>query len=89
VKLGFTPRGWDDYLFWQENDRALLGRVNELIKDVRRTPFSGTGKPEPLLGDMKGWWSRRITQEHRLVYRVRGSGDEQSLEVASCRFHYR
>jgi toxin YoeB len=89
VKLGFTPRGWADYLFWHENDRALLGRVNDLIKDVLRTPFTGIGKPEPLLGDMKGWWSRRITQEHRLVYRVRGSGDEQALEIASCRFHYR
>ncbi len=89
MKLGFTPRGWADYLFWQENDRALLGRVNDLIKDVLRTPFKGIGKPEPLLGDMKGWWSRRITQEHRLVYRVRGSGDEQALEIASCRFHYR
>jgi toxin YoeB len=89
MKLIFAPTGWADYLFWQENDRALLGRVNELIKDVLRTPFTGIGKPEPLLGDMKGWWSRRITREHRLVYRVRGSGDEQVLEIASCRFHYR
>jgi toxin YoeB len=89
VKLIFAPTGWDDYLFWQENDRALLGRVNELIKDVLRTPFTGIGKPEPLLGDMKGWWSRRITREHRLVYRVKGSGDDQALEIASCRFHYR
>ena len=89
MKLGFTPRGWADYLHWQENDPALLRRVNELIKDVLRTPFTGIGKPEPLLGDMKGWWSRRITQEHRLVYRVRGSADEQALEIASCRFHYR
>jgi toxin YoeB len=89
MKLIFGPRGWDDYLFWQENDRALLRRVNELIKDVLRTPFTGIGKPEPLLGDMKGWWSRRITREHRLIYRVRGSGDDQALEIASCRFHYR
>ena len=89
MKLIFASTGWDDYLFWQETDRALLGRVNALIKDVLRTPFTGIGKPEPLLGDMKGWWSRRITQEHRLVYRARGSGEEQVLEIASCRFHYR
>jgi toxin YoeB len=89
MKLVFGPRGWADYVFWQENSRALLRRVNELIKDVLRTPFTGIGKPESLLGDMKSWWSRRITQEHRLVYRVRGNGDEQALEIASCRFHYR
>jgi len=89
MKLIFGPKGWDDYVFWQENDPTLLGRVNDLIKDARRTPFKGIGKPEPLLGDMKGWWSRRINQEHRLVYRIRGSGDEQALEIAACRFHYR
>ncbi len=89
MKLGFTPRGWSDYLFWQENDAAVLRRVNELLKDTMRAPFTGIGKPEPLIGDMKGWWARRITQEHRLVYRVRGSGEEQALEIASCRFHYR
>ena len=89
MRLGFTPRGWADYLYWQENDRPILARINELIRDVIRTPLKGIGKPEPLLGDMKGWWSRRITQEHRLVYRVRGTGEEQSLEIASCRFHYR
>jgi toxin YoeB len=89
MKLGFTPRGWSDCLFWQENDRALLARVNGLIKDTMRSPFTGIGKPEPLVGNMKGWWSRRITQGHRLVYRVRGTGDDQALDIASCRFHYR
>jgi toxin YoeB len=89
MKLIFAPRAWNDYLFWQENDRTLLPRVNDLIKDMLRTPFKGIGKPEPLLGDMKGWWSRRITLEHRLVYRVRGVGTDQTLEIASCRFHYR
>lgn len=88
MKLAFTPRGWSDYLFWQENEVAILARVNELIRDVTRTPFTGIGKPEPLIGNMRGWWSRRITLEHRLVYRVRGAGDEQTLEIASCRFHY-
>lgn len=89
MKLGFTPRGWADYGHWQENDPALVGRLNELIRDALRTPFTGLGKPEPLLGNMKGWWSRRITAEHRLVYRVSGSGEGQMLEIASCRFHYR
>ncbi|MCB1499581.1 MAG: Txe/YoeB family addiction module toxin [Bauldia sp.] len=89
MKLGFTPRGWADYVHWQEHDRALLGRINDLIRDTLRSPFTGIGKPEPLLGEMKGWWSRRITAEHRLVYRVSGSGAAQVLEIASCRYHYR
>jgi toxin YoeB len=89
LKIGFTPQGWADYLYWQENDRAMLARVNDVIRDTGRSPFSGIGKPEPLIGNLKGWWSRRINQEHRLVYRVYGTGDQQSLEIASCRFHYR
>lgn len=89
MKLGFTPRGWADYLHWQDTDRDVLLRVNELIRDTLRSPFAGIGKPEPLVGNLKGWWSRRITREHRLVYRVSGSGETQSLEIASCRFHYR
>jgi toxin YoeB len=67
VKIAFTPQGWEDYLFLQETDQALLTRVNELIRDTRRSPFVGIGKPEPLVGNLKGWWSRRITREHRLV----------------------
>jgi toxin YoeB len=89
LKLGFTPQGWADYLHWQENDRDMLARINEVIRDTSRSPFSGIGKPEPLIGNLRGWWARRITQEHRLVYRVFGSGDQQSLEIASCRFHYK
>lgn len=88
MKLVFSSAAWADYLFWQQNDKAALARVNELIKDAMRSPFAGIGKPEPLVGDLKGWWSRRITREHRLVYRVAGSGDAQALEIASCRFHY-
>ena len=65
-----------------------LARVNELIKATRRAPFQGIGKPEPLKGDLKGWWSRRITDEHRFVYRVAGKGDEQHLEIAQLRYHY-
>lgn len=89
MKLAFTPQGWTDYLYWQEHDTAMLGRLNDLLRDALRSPFAGIGKPEPLVGNLKGWWSRRITREHRLVYRVTGAADSQSLEIAACRFHYR
>ena len=88
MKLTFTEAGWEDYLHWQENDRAVLSRVNDLLRDTRRAPFTGIGKPEPLRGDLKGWWSRRITGEHRLVYRIGGPRDRQELEILTCRFHY-
>jgi toxin YoeB len=88
VRVTFTPRGWVDYLHWQGTDAAILERLNGLIKECARTPFTGTGKPEPLKGPYKGWWSRRITVEHRLVYRVTGRGDDQQLEIAQCRYHY-
>jgi toxin YoeB len=88
VKLLWTERGWSDYPFWQSVDLKMLARINELLKDVQRGPFQGIGKPEPLRGEMSGWWSRRITQEHRLIYRVSGSGDAQAIEIAACRFHY-
>jgi toxin YoeB len=88
VKLVFSEAGWEDYLYWQAHDQTTLDRVNALIKECQRTPFKGTGKPEPLKGDLKGWWSRRVTLEDRLVYRVAGSGDDLRLEVAQCRYHY-
>jgi toxin YoeB len=88
MKLIFSGRSWADYLFWQENDRAMLNRVNALIADTRRSPFSGIGKPEPLRNEMSGWWSRRVDSEHRLIYRIAGSGDAQALEISACRFHY-
>jgi len=89
VRLGFSERAWADYIYWHANDATVFARINELIKDALRTPFSGIGKPEPLVGNLKGWWSRRITREHRLVYQVSGTGDSQRLEIAACRFHYR
>ena len=88
MKVVFAQQAWEDYLFWQANQPDGLQRVNDLIKECLRTPFQGTGKPEPLRGDLKGWWSRRITLEDRLVYRVSGKGETQQLEIAQCRFHY-
>ena len=88
MKLVFSDQAWEDYLHWQEADPNVLERLNGLIKECRRTPFKGTGKPEALKGDLKGWWSRRITLEDRLVYRVTGKGAGQQLEIAQCRFHY-
>jgi toxin YoeB len=88
VKLQWTEQGWDDYLYWQSNDVDMVAKINVMIKDARRSPFRGLGKPEPLRNDMAGWWSHRLTQEHRLVYRVTGKGDAQALEIAACRFHY-
>lgn len=76
--------GWDDYLYWQKHDPKVLSRVNELIKDAKRNAFTGIGKPEPLKGNLRGWWSRRITQEHRLVYRM----ENEMLVILQCRFHY-
>lgn len=88
MRLVWSAHAWEDYLHWQADDAAVLGRINLLIREAMRTPFIGTGKPEPLKGDLKGWWSRRITGRHRLVYRVAGRSDEQVLEILQCRWHY-
>jgi toxin YoeB len=88
VKIVFSSQAWDDYVHWQSEDPKLLTRINDLLKECRRDPFRGTGKPEPLGGNLTGWWSRRINREHRLVYRVAGKGEAQALEVAACRYHY-
>ncbi|WP_292655570.1 Txe/YoeB family addiction module toxin [Nitratifractor sp.] len=84
MKLIFSQNAWDDYLYWQQNDRQILKRINQLIKDIRRDPFNGLGKPEPLRHQLSGFWSRRITSEHRLVYTV----DDESIIVIACRYHY-
>ncbi len=88
MKVVFDTEAWDEYLSWQREDVKVLERLNGLIEECRRDPFRGTGKPEALKQNLTGWWSRRITREHRLVYRVRGSGEAQALEVLSCRYHY-
>lgn len=87
MKIVFSSRAWEDYLHWQ-GEPETLARLNGLIRECSRTPFTGTGKPEALKGDLKGWWSRRITLGDRLVYRVSGKAPDQSLEIAQCRFHY-
>lgn len=84
TKLQFDSNGWDDYLYWQQTDKSKLKRINILIKECLRTPFTGTGKPEPLKGDLSGFWSRRIDQEHRLVY----SYNDNTLIIIACRYHY-
>lgn len=88
MNILFSHKAWDDYLYWQTHDPKTLMRINSLIKQAMRTPFQGIGKPEPLRGSLKGWWSRRITQEHRLVYRIRGEADARAIEIAQCRYHY-
>jgi toxin YoeB len=88
VKLVFAERAWEDCLHWQASDKAALERVNWLIKACQRSPFRGAGKPEPLRGELQGWWSRRVTLEDRLVYRVIGSDAAQRLQIAQCRHQH-
>jgi toxin YoeB len=89
LRVFFDEYAWHDYLHWLDADPRIHRRINELIQDIRRQPFIGLGKPEPLKGTLSGWWSRRITNEHRLVYRVQGrAGDDQQVVVAQCRLHY-
>lgn len=88
MKVFFSDDGWADYLWWQSVGAAELGRLNALIEDCRRSPFMGLGKPELLKRQFAGYWSRRITSEHRLVYRVSGKGADQQIEILQCRFHY-
>ena len=84
MKKIWFDKAWDDYIFWQTQDRSTLKRVNEIIKNTERDPFHGLGKPEPLKGELSGFWSRRIDDKNRLVYRV----SQDTLEILSCRGHY-
>ncbi|MGL4604172.1 MAG: Txe/YoeB family addiction module toxin [Iodobacter sp.] len=84
MQIRFDEAAWEDYLFWQVNDKTILKRINLLIKDAQREPFAGLGKPEPLKHQYSGFWSRRITEEHRLVYCVR----DEALIIVQCRYHY-
>ncbi|MBV1879593.1 MAG: Txe/YoeB family addiction module toxin [Pseudomonadales bacterium] len=84
MKLIFAEKAWEDYLYWQKNDKKILKRINGLIKDIARDPFEGIGKPEPLKHALSGYWSRRINDEHRIVYKIQ----DKSLLIAQLRYHY-
>jgi len=84
VKLVFSDSAWEDYLYWQKTDKKILRRINGLVKEIMRTPFEGTGKPEPLKHALSGYWSRRINDEHRIVYKV----TEDAVHIAQLRYHY-
>ena len=84
MKYIFVDESWEDYLYWKKTDKNILKKINELLKDISRTPFSGKGKPEPLKYKYKGCWSRRIDHEHRLIYQVK----DDEIRIAKCRFHY-
>ncbi len=84
MNLLFTEEAWDDYLYWQITDKQILRKINQLIKEIKRIPFTGTGKPEPLKHSLQGCWSRRINNEHRLVYEV----ETLAIKIIACRFHY-
>lgn len=84
MRLVFSEHAWEDYLYWQRTDRKVLKRINLLIQEVQRSPFEGTGKPEPLKHALSGYWSRRINNEHRMVYKV----ERDALFLAQLRYHY-
>jgi toxin YoeB len=82
--ISWTPEGWDEYIYWQNADKAKSKKINFLIADIQKTPFKGLGKPEPLRFDLTGFWSRRIDLEHRLVYRI----ESGNIQIVSCKYHY-
>ncbi len=84
MKLVFSRHAWEDYLYWQKTDRQIVRRINALIENIRRSPFKGIGKPEPLKNRLTGYWARRIDSEHRLVYRIEG----ESIYIVQARYHY-
>ena len=84
MKLVFAEEAWEDYLYWQKQDKRMVERINKLIRETHREPFAGVGKPEALKHALSGYWSRRITDEHRMVYRIEGT----ALLIAQLRFHY-
>ena len=84
MRLVFSDHAWNDYLYWQKIDKKIVKRINDLLLDIRRNKYGGIGKPEPLRENLSGWWSRRITEEHRLVYRIEG----EDILIAQLRYHY-
>ncbi len=89
MNFEFTENGWEDFQYWIETDSSIVEKIKDLLNEIKKTPFQETGKPEPLRYDLKGYWSRRITSEHRLVYKVEGKkGVDQKCYIIQCRFHY-
>lgn len=88
MNILFTPIAWEEFNYWIDTDKDIADKIVALIKEIRRDPFKGMGKPEPLRFDLKGFWSRRITGEHRLVYKIEGSKQNQVCFIIQCRFHY-
>lgn len=88
MQIAFTDHAWADYTYWQASDTDTLEKINDLIREIKREPFKGVGKPEPIKGNLGGYWSRRITGEHRLVYRISGAKQNQVLTIIQARFHY-
>jgi toxin YoeB len=84
MRIVFLDSGWEDYLYWQSIDKSMLKKINSLIKEIERMPFEGNGKPESLKHNLAGWWSRRITLEHRLIYKI----DNDAIIILQCRYHY-
>ena len=84
MKKLWTDRGWEDYLYWQIQNKNMIKKINQTIKDIERNPFKGIGKPEPLKNNLSGWWSRKINNKHRIVYRI----ENENLEIAQCKDHY-
>ena len=84
MNLMFSDHAWEDYLYWQKTDKKIVKRINALVKETKRSPYEGTGKPDPLKHALAGYWSRRITDEHRIVYKV----TESAILIAQLRYHY-
>lgn len=84
MKITLSSQSWEDYLYWQKNDKQMVKRINRLIKDIQRHPYTGAGKPERLKHALSGWWSRRIDNEHRIVYKIK----DENLLIAQLRYHY-
>ena len=89
MNIEFTPHSWEEFNYWLKFDPTKVIKINELIRSIRQNPFKGLGSPEPLRHELKGWWSRRIDGEHRLVYRIiQTQSNEQKIEIIQCRYHY-
>lgn len=88
MTIQFTQNAWEEFSFWLDTDADIADKIRQLIKEIKQNPFKGTGKPEALKHELQGFWSRRITQEHRLVYKVSGAKENQTCIIIQCKFHY-